>query len=176
MAVRSRRLSALAGEVSHRAVLPRWIKRYDDVLTADLRRELAVWRAATGVPDGGRSLVGPPPNDDAEAAYHRNLTNRINARHGEALRTWQDRIVAYVGHRDEQTGQLAKYLDGLQRKGVDAERFLELAVARKPLPVDHPTAALAYRVKDLAARRDRKAGLVDDFRRATPSTGPTLGL
>ncbi|WP_051369608.1 MobF family relaxase [Phycicoccus elongatus] len=176
VAVRSRRVSALAGEVSHRAVLPRWIKRYDDVLTADLRRELAVWRAATGVPDGGRSLVGPPPNDDAEAAYHRNLTNRINARYGEALRAWQDRIVAYVGHRDEQTGQLAKYLDGLQPKGVDAERFLELAVARKPLPVDHPTAALAYRVKDLAARRDRNAGLVDDFRRATPSTGPTLGL
>jgi conjugative relaxase-like TrwC/TraI family protein len=64
-------------------------------------------------------------------------------RYGEALHAWQERIVVYVGHRDEQTGQLAKYLDGLQRKGVDAERMLELAVARKPLPIDHPTAALA---------------------------------
>ena len=135
-----------------------------------------MWRAARGVPADGRSLVGPPPNDDGEAAYHRNLTNRINARYGEALRAWQERIVAYVGHRDEQTGQLAKYLDGLQRKGVDGERMLELAVFRKPLPVDHPTSALAYRVKDLAARRTRNAAHVDDFRRTTPSTGPALGL
>lgn len=71
---------------------------------------------------------------------------------------------------------MAKYLDGLQRKGVDAERMLELAVARKPLSVDHPTAALAYRVKDLVARRTRSAGLVDDLRRTTPSNGPALGL
>lgn len=156
--------------------MPRWTARYNDVLTADLRRELAVWRAATGVPAGERSLVGRPPNDDSEAAYHRNLTNRINALYGEALHVWQERIVAYVGRRNEQTGQLAKYLDGLQRKGVDAERMLELAVARKQLPVDHPTAALAYRVKDLVARRTRSAGLVDDFRRTTPSNGPALGL
>lgn len=37
-----------------------------------------------------------------------------------------------------------QWLDGPQRMGVNAERMLELAVARKPLPVDHPTAALAY--------------------------------
>ena len=82
-----------------------------------------------------------------------------------------------VGNRDEQTGQLAKYLDGIQRKGFDAERMLELAVARKPLPVDHPTAALAYRVKDLAARRTVRAAPVDEFRRTAPSSsGPTLGF
>ena len=113
---------------------------------------------------------------DDEAAYHRNPTNRINARYGEALDVWQERIVAYVGHRDEQTGQLAKYLDGLKRKGVDAERMLDLAVARKPLPVDHPTAALAFRVKDLVARRARRPAPVDDLRRTTPSSsGPALG-
>lgn len=115
--------------------------------------------------------------DDAEAAYHRNLTNRINALHGEALHAWQERIVAYVGSRDEQTGELAKYLDGMQRTGVDAQRMLELAVARKQLPVDHPTAALAYRVTDLVARRARRAALVGDFRRTTPSSsGRALGL
>lgn len=156
--------------------MPRWSARYDDILTDELRRELAVWRAATGIPTDERSLAGPSPHDEGEAAYHRSLTNRINARYGEALHAWQERIVAYVGNRDEKTGQLAKYLDGLQRKGIDAERMLELAVARKPLPVEHPTAALAYRVKDLVARRTRDAVLVDDFRRTTPSTGPALGL
>jgi conjugative relaxase-like TrwC/TraI family protein len=177
LSARSRRVSALADEVARRAKLPRWTAMYDDVLTADLRRELAVWRAAIGVSADERSLLGPPPHDDGEAAYHRNLTNRVNARYGEALHGWQERIVAYVGHRDEQTGQLAKYLDGLQRKGADAEWMLELAVARKPLPVDHPTAALAYRVKELVARRTRSAAPVEDFRRTTPSaTGPALGL
>lgn len=176
LSARSRRVNALADEVARRGVLPRWTARYDDVLTAELRRELVVWRAATGVPAAERSLLGPPPQDDGEAGYHRNLSNRINARYGEALHAWQERIVEYVGHRDEQTGQLARYLDGLQRKGVDAERMLELAVARKPLPVDHPTAALAYRVKDLVARRAMNATAVDDFRHSTPSHGPSLGL
>jgi hypothetical protein len=178
LSARSRRASALASEVARRERLPRWTTRYDDVLTAELRRELAVWRAATGVPASERSLTGPPPHDDAEAAYHRNLTNRINTLYGEALHAWQERIVSHVAHRDEQTGQSARYLDGLQRKGVDAERMLERAVARKPLPVDHPTAALAYRVKDLVARRARRAAPVDDLRRPTTpsSSGPALGL
>ena len=57
------------------------------------------------------------------------------------------------------------------------QRMLKLAVVRKPLPVDHPTAALAYRVKDLVARRTGRAAPVDEFRRTAPlSTGPTLGL
>ncbi|HET8586514.1 MAG TPA: hypothetical protein VFM74_01435, partial [Candidatus Limnocylindria bacterium] len=177
LSARTRRVSALSSEVARRERLPRWTARYDDILTAELRRELAVWRAGTGVPTDERSLAGPSPRDDDEAAYHRNLTNRINARYGEALHAWQERIVGYVGHRDQQTGHLAKYLDGLQRKGVDAERILELAVARKPLPVDHPTAALAYRVKDLAARRTGRAAPVDEFRRTAPSSsGPALGL
>lgn len=151
LSARSRRVRALAADVARREKLPRWTTQYDDVLTADLRRELAVWRAALGVPADGRSLVGPPPNDDGEAAYPRNLTNRINARYGEALRAWQERIVAYVGYLDEQT--------------------------RKPLPVDHPTAALASRVKVLAARRTGRAAPVDEFRRTAPSSsGPTLGL
>ena len=170
------RVSALADDVARSARLPRWTARYADVLCADLRRDLAVRRAATGVPADERSLLGPPPHDDSEAAYHRNLTNRISARYGEAIHAWQERIVAYVGHRDDQTGPLANYLNGLERKGVDAGRMLERAIARKPLPVDHPTAALTYRVKDLVARRTGSAAGVDDFRRTTPSTGADFGL
>ncbi len=42
----------------------------------------------------GRAPRGAVELDDAEAAYHRNLSNRINARYGEALDVWQERIVA----------------------------------------------------------------------------------
>ena len=105
LAARSRRVSSLAAEVAADPVLPEWTAKYDDVLTPELRRELAVWRAATGVPADERTLAGPVPHDDREAAYHRNLTGRINARYGEAVKTWADRIVEYVGKRDEQTGR-----------------------------------------------------------------------
>lgn len=69
----------------------------DDVLTPELRRELAIWRAATGVPADERSLAGPVLHHDREAVYHRNLTRRINARYGEALTVWADQTVDYVG-------------------------------------------------------------------------------
>lgn len=120
-------------------VLPEWMARYDgDVLTPELRRKLAVWRAAVGVPDNQRTMAGPVPRDDREASYHRHLTQRIGAKYGEAVRVWADRIVEYVGKPEEQTAELAKYLDQLSRKGVDAERLLGLAAACKPLAVTTP--------------------------------------
>ncbi len=107
---------------------------------------------------------GLPPTNDDEAAYHRHLTRTINARYGEAIKLWEERIVEYVGQRDEQTVDLAKHLDKLQRRGVDAERILDLAARRRPLPIDHSTAALAYRVKDLSTpRRTRRPAPSTDF-------------
>jgi len=46
----------------------------------------------------------------------------LNARFGEALKVWEARIVDYVGHRDEHIVELAKKLDQLQRRGVDAQQ------------------------------------------------------
>lgn len=178
LSARSRRVSALATEVARHGKLPRWTARYDDVLKAELRRELVVWRAATGESADERSLLGPPPHDDGEAAYHRNLTKRINARYSEAVKVWVERIVEYVGKPDDQTHELAKHLDNLARRGIDAERRLDLAAARKPLPVDHPTAALAYRVKDLATPKKRRTPQgVDPFPRSSQrDIGRGLGL
>ncbi|HPU13762.1 MAG TPA: hypothetical protein PLQ19_08210 [Aeromicrobium sp.] len=170
---------SLAAEVAADPVLPEWMERYDsDVLTAELRRDVAVWRAATGVPDDERTMAGPVPHDDCEASYHRHLTKRIGARYGEAVQVWADRIVEYVGTHDEQTPELAKYLDQLARKGLDAGRLLDLAAARKPLPVDHPTSALAYRVKDLATpKKGRAPQSIDPFpHHSQQQSGPSLGL
>ena len=89
-------------------------------------------------------------------------------------------LVEYAGKRDEQTIELAKQLDTLQRKGIDAERVLDLAAARKPLPIDRPTAALAYRVEDLTAQKKRRRApqSIDPFPRHSPQrhSGPSLGL
>lgn len=124
-------------------------------------------------------MVGRTPNSDDEAAYHRHLTRRINARYGEAIKLWEERIVEHVGKRDEQTVDLAKHLDKLQRRGVDAEQVLDLAVHRKPLPVDRATAALAYRVKALATPKRPRRELPLDERFGRPaqrSTGPSWGM
>ena len=103
----------------------------------------------------------------------------INASYGEALKVWETRIVEYVGRRDENTAELAKHLDQLQRRGVDAERMLDLAAARKPLPTDHPTSALAYRVRELVTPRKRRppAPSAEPFsRQPQEPSGPSLGL
>lgn len=95
------------------------------------------------------------------------------------MKTWTDRIAEYVGRRDEQTAELAKYHETLARKGIDAERVLDLAAARRPLSVDHPIATLAYRVKDLTAprRQRRAAASIDPFPRPSQCpSGPSLGL
>jgi hypothetical protein len=65
----------------------------------------------------------------------------------------------------------------LQRRGHDPERLLKGAMAG-PLPVDHPTAALSYRIrKHLAARRRRPEPAGVEYRRPNPArSGPSLGM
>jgi len=179
LTARARRVGTLTDKVRAQATstLPKWTRRYDDILTPELGGDLAIWRAATGVKPDERSLAGPVPDDDREAAYHRRLVRTINARYGEALKVWETRIVDYVGRRDEHTTALAKRLDELQRHGINAELMLDLASARKPLPADHPTSALAYRVKELTQPRKRNPQAIDPFPRAAQrETGPSLGL
>ncbi len=114
LAARSRRVMSLAADLAADPVLPEWMARYDgDVLTPELRRELAVWRAAVGVSDNERTMAGEVPRDDREASYHRHLTKRIGARYGDAVQVWADRIVEYAAKRDKQTAELAKHLDPL---------------------------------------------------------------
>lgn len=61
---------------------------------------------------------------------------------------WGTKIVEYVGRSDDVTLDLARRLDKLHRAGHDVEQILDRAVARKPLPDDRPTAALAYRIRE----------------------------
>ena len=154
-----------------RDTLPTWAERYADVLDGPLYGEVALWRAAQGVPDDDRRLAGPPPDADAAAAYHRTLTTRIDQRYTDIVRAWEAKIVGYVGRSDDQTLQLARELDRLQRTGHDAERLLARAASRKPLPDDHPTAALAYRIRTQLTPR-RAAPAEPRPSRSAPSQGP----
>lgn len=176
LVARARRVETLTAQVRQRTAssLAAWTSRYDDVLTPELRSEIAVWRAATGVPAGDRSITGPRPSDEASAAYWDHLRRRVDANYHEALRPWVARIVDRVGGHDEQTMELAATLDRLARRGVDAVRLLDQAT-RRSLPTERRTAALAYRVTSLARRTPRSDNPQDDYRRMSPQP-PALGL
>lgn len=174
---RAQRVRTLADGVRSQPsdTLPTWAERYADVLDGPLYGEVALWRAAEGIPDDDPRLAGPAPEADAAAAYHRNLTGRINQRYTDIVRVWESKIVEHVGRSDDQTLQLARELDRLQRTGNDAARLLAWAATRKPLPDDHPTAALAYRIRNQLKPR-RAAPAEPHPSRSAPSHGPGLGL
>lgn len=179
LSARARLVDTLAAEVRDRAdaTLPNWLDAYDDVLTTDLRADIAVWRAARGIPSDERTIAGPMPNDDRAALYRSCLIRTVNSRYDDAVRVWQRRVVEYVGQADDHTVDLARELDKLQRQGRDPERLLRLAT-RRPLPDDHPTAALAYRIRrQLTARRRGHDEFDIQHRRPEPSSpAPGIGI
>lgn len=59
------------------------------------------------------------------------------------------------------------------------EQVLDLAAAPKPLPTDHATAALAYRVRELVTpkRTRRTVQSAEPFERSQQQpSGPSLGI
>lgn len=178
LAARSRRVLSLAADIAAAPVLPEWTQKYDDVLTQDPRRELAVWRASAGVPAYDRSWAEPVPSDDREAAYHRNLTSRINARYGEALKVWVDRIIHYVGKSDEQTGRAREVPRPARPQGVATPSACSTSPPRKPLPVDHQTRRTPLRRQGPRhAGRRRPARPIEPFpRHLQQQSEPSLGL
>lgn len=178
-AARTRLVSTLAAQVRDRtdATLPAWLDDYADVLTPELRADIAVWRAAQGIPPDERTIAGPAPDDDRAAAYRRSLIRTVNSCYDDAVHVWERRVVAYVGCADEHTLSLARELDRLKRQGRDPEPLLMRASIR-PLPSEHPTAALAYRLrKQLARKRQRReVPGVDHHRQAPSHQAPGIGM
>ena len=179
LAARGRLVGTLAREVRNRAeqALPAWLDDYADVLTPDLRADIAVWRAAQGITPDERTIAGPAPDDDRAAAYRRSLIRTVTSRYDDAVHVWERRVVAYVGRADEHTLDLALELDRLKRQGRDPEPLLMRATIRR-LPSEHPTAALAFRIhKQLAPkRRRREVPGVEQHRQAPSHQAPGIGM
>ncbi|GAB7003551.1 hypothetical protein JCM18899A_10220 [Nocardioides sp. AN3] len=160
---RACRVSELARRVAEASAEaePVWAARNHDILTPRLRADLAVWRAAGGVADDDVRLLGELGDSTTPAGRHgRDLARQVGERRTDAVRAWETRVIAFIGRPDESTTDLAVTLDSLQRRGHDVGRLLRRALARGPLPEEHTSAALDYRLRAeirRAARVVRKA-------------------
>ena len=161
LAARADRVTTLAEVVRRDAQLPTTLHRFADVLTDELRTETVVWRAANGVPDDDRSLLGsrsgPRTGDLAADRYARHLQRKVDALYPASVRRWEATIATAIGdpdHRDEHTLDLARELDRIQASGVNAKLILQRAASpRRPLPADHKIDALAYRIQRLVTHQ-----------------------
>lgn len=114
----------------------------------DLLGDVAVWRAATAVPDNDRRPTGRPQLGKAAARYQQALDARLAAHHTPALAEWQpllDRALTDARH-DAFVPVLAERLSALSRAGLDAPQIVRRALADDPLPDDHAAAALWWRI------------------------------
>jgi conjugative relaxase-like TrwC/TraI family protein len=178
LSARAARVRSLVEDVRHHGTLPPALDRFSDLLPPTLRAEVVVWRAANGVPDDDRSLLGPPASNPAAASYARRLQRQIDGLYPPSVRRWEDRIAEAIGrpeHRDGRTLDLARELDRLERTGLNLGLILRRATTTsRPLPVDHTVEALAYRVQRLV----KQSQVVDvEARRPGPRhPGASLGI
>lgn len=156
LSARANRVTTLTDVVRRSTDLPPPIRRFDDVLTDQLREDVIVWRAANGVPDNDRSLVGPRTGDFAADRYARHLQRQIDALYPASVRRWEASVAVAIGEpdrRDQHTLDLACELDRLDHTGVNAGLLLRRAIStRRPLPEQHKVEALTYRVRRMATQ------------------------
>ncbi|MCF4121276.1 relaxase domain-containing protein [Antribacter sp. KLBMP9083] len=149
---------------------PRWADAV--VLPDDLATVLAVWRAAMGVPDHDRRPTGPAQTSPPLHAYQRHLDRAVASwQPTSAGRPWIRLAVAATGHHDDHTAKLAEHLADLHATGINPVAAVEHALARGPLPDDHPTAALDARLTSLEqhTRRQVEQRRLAERQQAAPS-------
>jgi DNA primase catalytic core len=131
------------------ASAPDWAHPLLDPSDAALRAELAVWRAALGVPDSDRRLTGPPHPAAAERQHQQRLDDAVAvAIPAQGASGWS-RLADSIDPRvrqDQHWPALAERLTAADRAGLDAAGLLAAVAAQRPLPDDLPAAALWWRL------------------------------
>ncbi len=159
LSARADRVTGLASQVREQATSDTaWAEPIRAYLTPDLLGDMTVWRAARGIDDLDHRPLGAQPRAGAPAQHWQGLADRVNEIYTDAVRRWEPLIVTYVGHRDDFTTEMAIRLERLHTTGADVPAQLAEAASRGPLPDDHPTASLWFRLidwDDITARAHR---------------------
>ncbi|WP_448642935.1 MobF family relaxase [Geodermatophilus sp. URMC 63] len=115
---------------------------------ASLRADLAVWRAALGIPAEDRRPTGPPRFPTAERQHQAWLDQALAVTPTAGRPVWAalaDSLDPRIRH-DTHWPALAERLAAADRAGLDAAGLLAAVAAQRPLPDDLPAAALWWRL------------------------------
>lgn len=118
-------------------------------LDADLRGDLAVWRAACGLTEESPSPTGPERLAVREKRHQRALDKRVQAQREDESHSgsgWRDLIGQPRVTEDPYWPILSSRLDDAALEGVDVHRLVTAALDRGPLPDEHAAAALGSRI------------------------------
>jgi len=127
----------------------------------NLTRDLAIWRAARDIPDTDLRPTGPCANDRAGSRLQRRLDLRVAEAGG--FQTTLEPAAARLAETihpgitaDPQWPTLAHQIAAADRAGIDRAELRRIATGR-PLPIEQPAAALAYRLIDAIGERPTSA-------------------
>ena len=139
----------------------------------ELLAEVAIWRAANGIPDDDLRPTGPAQQTGTAARHQRVLDRRIASCRGDPRMngaTWTELATSFDPrlHADPYWRHIAQRLDAIRRAGIDIAALATTVADQAPLPDEHPAAALWWRL----ARHLSPAVLDASDRSPAPSTDP----
>ena len=153
-------------------IAPAWAR--PTLSDPDLIRDLALWRAARAIPDTDPRPTGPPATDRVSSRHQHHLDRCVAhaGGHPNALRSAAVRLAETIHPgitADPQWRTLADQIAAADRAGVDGAELRRIATNR-PLPIDAPAAALAYRLIDTIGERPTSPPPTDAPRRPDQPT------
>jgi DNA primase catalytic core len=118
-------------------------------LGADLRGEVAVWRAAYAVPDADSRPTGPSQEGSQAKSHQRALDRRVRAATGGRFPVANEihDLLPDAVAGDPALGRLTAHLGALTNAGINVTDLLGKAIAGpRPLPDEHGADALWWRI------------------------------
>jgi hypothetical protein len=171
---RSQLVAQLAEQVRSNAATeaPAWAAQRHALAPTELIADIQMWRATTQVDPSDLRPTGPPQLGRAARIFQLQLDKRLAATDTRTERRWRQLIAAEVpgATADPFLPELAERLSYLTRAGFDATFLMRSAVAAGPLPDDHPTAALWWRILDQLPQTPNQEPTAP---KATPATSRT---
>ena len=123
---------------------PAWAQLLGPEVTEEVLGQLAVWRAAQRVTATDLSLTGPRAADPTSRGWQVHLDDL--SRVPTATAAPLVRTVPEGFDHDPFREAFLRQVRRLAQAGVDVDRFLRAAAIGSPLPDDHPSAALWWRL------------------------------
>ena len=112
----------------------------------ELLAEVAVWRGATKVDPADRRLTGPKQVDRRARGYQRVLEEQVGGHHSATMSEWLPLLAQLEVETDAFTPVLVDRLAAINRSGIPAFPLVTHALESGPLPDDHASAALWWRI------------------------------